>query len=231
MSIYNQPIRNKKLFMAVIVAAVLVMFVLRGILLRQGKVGTPSALSPDQIQQELQKTEINVRTGSAQGHGTVLQMNRQDRKDVFYVVTAGHLRGDAGETLQITDSKGSAFTGDVRSDNTKKDFLLVRCEGKALESVRFSEDLYYQTKQGDTVYYLKSDGTLAAGTVLSASADVEGIGSGMLVIAGDAENGMSGGGVYNSAGYYLGMISAGTDEGTIACVPGNVIVDAFRKAR
>ena len=63
------------------------------------------------------------------------------------------------------------------------------------------------------------------------TADVEGIGSGMLVIAGDAETGMSGGGVYNSAGYYLGMISAGTDEGTIACVPGNVIVDAFRKVR
>ena len=231
MSIYNQPIRNKKLFTTVIVAAVLVMFILRGILLRQGKVGTPSALSPDQIQEELQKTEISVRTGSAQGHGTVLQMNRRKRGDVFYIVTAEHLRGDEEKALQVTDSDGNAFTGDVQGENEKKDFLLARCDGKAQESVSFSEDLYYQTKQGDTVYYLKSDSTLATGTVVSTSADVEGVGSGMLVIQGDAENGMSGGGVYNSAGYYLGMISAGTDEGTIACVPGNVIVDAFRKVR
>lgn len=120
MSIYNQPIRNKKLFTTVIVAAVLVMFILRGILLRQGKVGTPSALSPDQIQEELQKTEISVRTGSAQGHGTVLQMNRQKRGDVFYIVTAEHLRGDEEKALQVTDSDGNAFTGDVRGENEKR---------------------------------------------------------------------------------------------------------------
>lgn len=67
------------------------------------------------------------------------------------------------------------------------------------------------------------------GEILSPRIYLEDFQTEMLYAEGNAVPGMSGGGIFDGHGNYLGMLTGGTLQGELAAVPGEIIVQEYRK--
>ena len=212
------------------------MFVVRGILLKTGAIKTPEDLQPDALKERIDRYEVRIDTGTERGGGTILQVNeKQKDPDVLYILSAAHLldgfESEEGEHPGvITLPDGQEIHGEVIYLDSRRDFGFVKAEAEYTHSVYFSEDYLYQMQPDALLYYENRDNSeLYAGSYLGRQVEAAGQDGTFLAFLGTSEEGMSGSGVYAANGYYLGTIVAGSEDGSILCIPGNEIVDSFRK--
>lgn len=107
---------------------------------------------------------------------------------------------------------GSGGEGKVLAEPGERKYGGER-EGTGILLVDMTQDPYYPV--------------MKRGEMISASFYLEDFGMEMLCATGQALPGMSGSGVFDGYGNYLGMLTAGTLEGEIAAVPGQVIREEY----
>ena len=237
MNIYNHKIGNKKLFTAIVLAAILGMFLVRAILLKSGTIDNMYTLEPDALHDALSKYEVTIRSEQSgtivTGGGTILDGRKQSTKDEQFTLTiaaAAHVVGDA-QTVTVVMPDGTQTEGTVVSvSESTDDVAFVQCLWDEELDGYYSRDLLERLQVGDAVYALKSDGSgkvLVSGTAAAVGSAVDGIGDDLILAEIGSENGMSGSGLYGKSGNYLGMIVQGTEEGTAACIPADIIEKAM----
>ena len=233
MNLYNHKIKNKKAVTAAAIVVILAMFLLRGVLLRNGTIDRMYTLEPDALHDAMSKYEVIVRADGAAGAGTILDGRKQSTKDENYtltVATAAHVVGGA-DAVQLTLSDGTKLDAKVLSSDPERDLAFLQCSWKEELEVYYSRDILDRLAPQDPVYALKGENhdALVSGSVTDPSASVDGIGEDLILADIGGESGMSGGGLYGKSGNYLGMIVQGTGDGTAACIPADTVMAEMKK--
>ncbi len=244
MNLYNHKIRNKKLVGTIVVAAILGMFVLRGVLLGSGTIEKMYTLEPDELHTALSKYEVTIQAAQGDGKtvltggGTILDGRKNSSKEENYTLTiaaAAHAAGDS-DTVTVVLPDGSSAEGTVIRPETvagdaaslAQDVVFIQCSCPEELDVYYSRDILDRLAAGDAAYALK-DGELVSGEIRDADATVDGLGDSLILADIGSEEGMSGGGLYGKAGNYLGMILQGTQDGLAACISGRDVVELLNK--
>ncbi len=76
-----------------------------------------------------------------------------------------------------------------------------------------------QPAADQTVAVFDREGRLRLGSLVEPDASVENLGGGLLYFLCDVEPGMSGAGIYNETGQYIGMLAGGTVDSRAAGIP------------
>ena len=237
MNLYNHKIRNKKLVGTIVVAAILGMFVLRGVLLGSGTIEKMYTLEPEALHSAISKYEVTIqltqdgKEAIPAGGGTILDGRKSSSKEENFTLTIAAAAQAVGESDSVTVvlPDGSSATGTVVRPETEGasslagEVVFVQCSCPDELDVYYSRDRLERLTAGDEAYALKS-AELISGEITDAGAQVPGLGDSMLLTNIECEDGLSGSGLYGKAGNYLGMILQGTGDGQTACISGQEIV-------
>lgn len=239
--------KTKRLLTFIAIVLVVGLFVVRGILLQNGTIDDIMTLTPTELTNKIGRVQMTVASGSRTGMGTALNsLKNSTREETFstYVMTANHCIEDPADITAVM-MDGTTYEASLVATDVDRDLaiLLIHTEDE-VESA-YSRDAISRLSAGDTVYYMATDGSLVAGTLSGKDVTVSGLEitsqygdavegteqlSDLFTVTGDLANGMSGGGVYDVSGYYVGMIIQGADDGTLAIIPGNEARDAVKAA-
>lgn len=232
LNLYHQKIKNKKAVGILTVAVILALFLLRGVLLQNGTIDRMYTLEPDQLHEAMAKYEVRI-SGEAGGAGTILDGRKQSSRETEYtltIATAAHVVGN-DDKVSVSFSDGTTAEGSVLYMDEEQDLALIQCLCSEEKEVYYSRDLLERLAPEDAAYAIKGDEkeSMVSGTITDPSAQVDGIGSDLILADIGGENGMSGGGLYGKAGNYLGMIVQGTQEGSVVCIPASTVMDEMKQ--
>ena len=216
MNIYNHKIKNKKAMTAIVLAVIAAMFLIRGLLLKNGTIDRMYTLEPDELHKALSGYEVVLHAGGVSGSGTILDARKHTTKDEKFT--------------EILLPDGTKETGTVLSSDAETDLAFVQCLFEEELEVYYSRDLLDRLAEEDPVYALKGENhsDLVSGTLLNTRFSEDGIGEELMLSDIGGENGMSGGGLYGKSGNYLGMIVQGTEDGKCACIPASTVMEAMK---
>lgn len=177
---------------------------------------------------------VRIQTRGHYGSGSIFRMNENE----IIIVTNRHVLEYWDEDSYVTFFNGTPASAGVIgvSPETDVGFLRVPVEGFSYEellsfhSVRIQEEVLEGT--GFFMVDMASDlfhPEMEEGEVISPSALLEGFQKEMLYGRGNAVPGMSGSGVFDHYGNYLGMVTGGNLLGEIAVVPGEDVAAAYKR--
>lgn len=182
---------------------------------------------------DTEKSQVTVRGRSYAGCGVIYSCT----EDGCYIVTAGHIVAgmQLGEDCQVTfhDGAESAAKLSYLSDVADVAFLKVESVQQSEELQEFSgkpadidKSRFDALKEGDEIY-LCSGGEnhteKIKGNVISPWIYLEDFSLNMLLAKVEAKSGMSGCGVYDKKGYFVGILCGTSAEGEAAVLPLSVI--------
>ena len=173
---------------------------------------------------------VQVVAGNLKGSGVVYQK----MEDSLIIVTAAHVLEQGMESVTVTFSDELEVTTDDcyisgHSDlafvniplsslpkNKQKKYIQVQIDKAAFDGLQDGDEVLFQgaTRDADIPYM---------GTVWESWIFAEDFGQYMMIIQGDVEPGMSGGGVFDPAGNFLGIICGESENGEVAAVPLSII--------
>lgn len=238
--------KTKKLLTFIAIALVAGMFAVRGILMQSGTLDDIMTKSPEEIAVIMNKVQMTVTSGSRTGMGTAIDsFKHSTREETFstYLVTANHVVVDPSD-ITVTHGDETYEAVLVATDVDRDLAILLIQTAEEIEAI-YDRDAISRLAAGDIVYYRNTSGELVAGTLSGKNVTVQGLEitsqygetvegteqlTDLYTIAGDLEDGMSGGGIYDVTGYYAGMIIQGSDDGTLVAIPGNEARDAVKAA-
>lgn len=189
---------------------------------------------------------VRIRAGDYYGSGSIYRM----LEDEIIIVTNRHVLQDRNGSCFVTFFDGAAAEGALMEVSDEADLGFVSVPASAFT---YQELLGYRNvrlpavfpdrKQGESnesapkgskIFYvdLVSDWrepVCMEGEVIEPFLFLEDFQREMLYGRGNAVPGMSGSGVFDRYGNYVGMITGGTLQGEIAAVPAEVIEEEFEK--
>lgn len=182
--------------------------------------------------------------------GAVVQINMGDyygsgvlwdiREEQLVIVSNSHLLKE-GETGEVTFRSGTKAEGTVTGLSEAKDIGFMEVPLLVLQRedwllLRFADKNvknYDALLAGDELFVLGSATGVGQdyyeGTVGNVSYYFPEFQSDMLYGYCKAVSGMSGGGTFDKAGHFIGMLTAGTKEGEIASLPVEFVIEEYRK--
>lgn len=182
---------------------------------------------------------VRVNMGNAYGSGVIWQFTN----DSVIIATNAHVLEYWDDILGfIHFSKGYFVNARVlgASDVYDVGFLIVDREAlgyEALESLRHvgtDADIYEQLSAGDALFCVGAgreigDAEYHEGTVENKSEYIDEFNNKMLYGYSYAKAGMSGGGVFDGYGHFIGMLTGGTQRNEIAAVPLPAVEEAWEE--
>ncbi len=193
---------------------------------------------------------VRIQAGEHYGSGSIFRM----LEDEMILVTNSHVLQYWDEESYVTFFGGRAESAAVLGMSEKADvgFLSVPTESFSWEELlrfrnvrlwepaasRSSAKETGRSGAGDsegTAYFGVDMATdpyhpvMEEGEIISFSMYLEDFEREMIYGTGSAVPGMSGSGVFDGYGYYLGMLTGGTPQGEVAAVPAEVIASTFLK--
>ena len=181
---------------------------------------------------------VSVQVKDHYGSGSIYKMLEKE----ILIVTNRHVLEYWNEDSYVTFFNGRIAKGTVLgvSDHSDVGFLSVSTEAFSYdELLRFRNIRLPDTGQAD-----EGDGIFAVdltseqnapvrkeGKILSSSVFLEEFQEEMLYAKGDAHPGMSGCGIFDEFGNYLGMLTGGNLQGEIAAVPVGTIRKVYEEIR
>lgn len=179
---------------------------------------------------------VQINMGTYYGSGVLWDI----REDQLVIVSNTHLLKE-GETGEVTFRSGTKVQGAVVGfsdtkdigfmevpllDLDREDWMLLRFADKDIEN-------YDSLQAGDYLFVVGSaTGTgqdFYEGTIGNVSYYFPEFGSDMLYGYCKAMPGMSGGGTFDRAGHFIGMLTAGTRKDEIASLPVEFVVEEYQK--
>lgn len=238
--------KTKKILTFIAIVLIAGMFVVRGMLMQSGTLDDILTKSPEEITTAVNKVQMTITSGSKTGMGTAIDSFKNSTKEETfstYLITANHIVVDPADITATLG--GETYEATLVATDADRDLAVLVIQTADEVEALYERDFISRLKTGDTVYYMSTSGDLVAGTLTGKGVTVQGLEitsqygdavadtqqlSDLFTVSGDLENGMSGGGVYDVTGYYVGMIIQGSDDGTLACIPGNEARDVVKAA-
>lgn len=238
--------KTKKLLTFIAIALVALMFVVRGILMQNGTLDEMLTRTPEEIAARVNKVQMTITSGSRTGMGTAIDSFKNSTKEETfstYLITANHVVIDPADIT--AEFGGETYEATLVATDVDRDLAILVIQTENEVEASYDRDPISRLKVDDTVYYMTTDGELVAGTLSGKNVTVQGLEitsqygeavegteqlSDLYTVAGDLEDGMSGGGIYDVSGFYVGMIIQGSNDGTLVVIPGNEVHDAVKAA-
>ncbi len=231
---YTSPQQRRKRMLLVLVV-IIILFAGRIVMMRTGVLRSIVELGPQELKERIERSEVRVQCAGRAGTGTIVDVRKNSLKETDYtctIVTAAHVVLPESESSGITvilQEGGEPLAADLIAADSGLDAAVIRCrlpgtdfrsahEADLLE-VLFSRDALARIAKDDKVYCVSTKGALISGIYVSGDIMIEGIGEHRMAVLCENAEGMSGGGIYDVSGDYLGMITAGSTDGITACIP------------
>ncbi len=191
-------------------------------------------VSPGQAEEDgLQRARsgaVWVSAGGLSGRGVVYQ----DTGDGLVILTAGHVMADGAEGITVRFGDGrEAVCGDYRI-HWEADCAFLTLEREALgedygeryaAAARDGEALD-GPEPGDGIFVADPENENGFGyrfaVLLESWIFVEDFGQYMMILSGEADPGMSGSGVYDEFGHFMGILCGVGEDGELAVLPSSV---------
>ena len=195
----------------------------------------------EQTVQSTDKSEPIVRlvAGDMTGSGVIYGRTEEQ----LIIVTAAHVLeqvNESGATVEVVfgDEYSAETTSYIISRTSETAFVCIDLGDIPNENLEGYEPVlsdkvkYDELQEGDTMVFkgiVSEDGAVTeiVGEMLYPWIYVEDFEQYMMLIKGDSVPGMSGGGVFDSEGYFQGVLCGINEAGETAAVPLNVIIAEY----
>lgn len=184
-----------------------------------------------EIPEKVLACSARIQTRGHHGSGCILQIT--DRE--ILIATAGHVLTDWDEESYITFFDGESAPGKVKPLNTGEplDIGVIsverqRVSRRTLGQIKALEGSSQRLKKGDFFFMIDLASELATpriyeGQILDPDREIKELGEGLIYGDAVALPGMSGCGLFDQTGAYVGMLLAGTMQNEIAALPAEEI--------
>lgn len=178
---------------------------------------------------------VQIGAGSRLGSGVLYDAEEGQ----LLILTAAHVLEEAEASLRITFADGFSMVCDDFSCPGMGDIGLIRVNaseipGESLELcllANVDKESFDGVEPGDGCIVMGSRTGVAAeayeGTVLEPWIYMEDYGQYMMWVKAEGKPGMSGGGLFDRQGHFLGILSGGNEDGELAVVPLSIILAAL----
>ena len=178
------------------------------------------------LSSEPESVIVQVEAGNLKGSGVIYTQT----SEFLIVATAAHVLTQNAADITVTFSDDFmvstySYYMSASSDLAFINVPLVSIPDKHLKKyipVQVDKAAFDAIQSGDEVMFLATDST-CTGTVLENWIYVEDFAQYMLLMQGDIEPGMSGGGVFDIKGNFLGILCGESEKGEVAAVPLSII--------
>ena len=176
---------------------------------------------------------VRIQAEGHHGSGSIYQF----LEDEIIIVTNYHVLQYWNEDSYVTFFNGAVCNGSIMTVSEEEDVGFLRVQtaflaDEELEGLHAVNESDSSLTRGDVLYMvdIASDvwqPEVYEGQVLEPCRYLEEFQTEMLYGESLFKPGMSGGGVFDGEGNYVGMLTAGTDQNEIAAVPSNTIKEIF----
>ncbi len=159
--------------------------------------------------------------------------------EMLYIATAGHVLAQAKGTVYITFADGFLVESTEYEVMEREDlaFIAVSLEKlpetslKQYHRVNVDKERFDNIRPGDGVIAMGSKSAVAGeayeGELLNNWIYVEDFKQHMMLAKVELEQGMSGGGLFDAKGHFLGLLCGENEDGEVAVLPWSVLHAAF----
>ena len=205
---------NKIKKQVILIVAIILLLLEGGVLLRTLLHNKGSEINP----------EVSVQTELYSGKGIVYAW----QEGAGYIVTAGHILDglSAQSPCAVVFSNGEKRTAEVIYRSDFADVAFLKVEGDEVPVVTMDRKSFDALSEGDTLYRLEADEeklVKVEGTLLSPWIYLEDFALDMMLAKLECGRGMSGCGIYDKNGYFVGILCGISHEGEAAILPLSII--------
>ncbi len=188
----------------------------------------------DLLQKTASETMVQIKADTLYGSGIIYKMN----EEAVVIVTAAHVIEDA-ENVQVQFVDGTTVTcsNHMVSSNADVGFLILETNSLpkgCLEQYKYvstDKESFDKLQTGDGIIVMGSIDAVAAnayeGEILEPWIYVEDFQQYMMIGKTHALSGMSGGGIFDQNGHFIGILCGGNEENHIAILPLSIIVTEY----
>lgn len=175
---------------------------------------------------------VQVRAGNVMGSGVIYEL----QEDAAVILTAAHVAENADPAVLVTFCDGSAAEGGDVACSELADFAVVRVslEGISEENrakyfcATTDKESFDALQAGDDCIAMGCRTAVASeayqGIVMDNWMYMEDYGQYMIWVQAEGKAGMSGGGLFDLQGRFLGILSGESGDGELAVVPLSLIL-------
>lgn len=202
----------------------------KGIVLKEDEQITDEA-----IKGCLESCLIQVRQQDRQGSGVIWDINETE----VILATAAHVASEPEETAEVTFYNGRQMTAEVAYTAENADLVFLKISMESLENMDWVDYTYVRLDEGEAEGSLKSEDDLVLfqdnsevirAKVLNPMLYMEDFAENMIWAEAAAVPGMSGGGVFDSSGGFVGILCGGNAQNEIAVLPVSTIGAEYEKS-
>lgn len=229
--------------------ALILIFIMIGVMVFSGCAGK---IEPENKEQS-RKAAVQVAAGALWGNGVIYEAG----EDELVIVTAGHVLAQAGESVRVVfyDGVEVEVTDYVLTEGADCGFLIVSYAllpaeaGGRYKAVEKNRDRFDSLQSGEEVYFVSISEADPDDDVRKELAEnkeqmeerrailtenwiyVEDFAQYMMLLQGRADSGMSGSGVFDEEGCFLGILCGGNENEELAVLPYSVIDALYQMMR
>lgn len=220
-----------------IIMVLLFSFLLAGCAAEQETEYKESAVEEDELIQELSAC-VKIEAAGTCGSGVIYEESEKS----LWIVTAAHVvnRVSNASDIQVSFSDETALCkeyyvypeADVAflriekkelSQDWEEKYAVVRKERAIFDAVESDTGVFLEDKYGENEFGFRF------AMVKETWIYVDDFAQHMMLLSGEADAGMSGGGVFTEDGYFLGIICGANEEGELAILPYSIIESYLSK--
>lgn len=175
---------------------------------------------------------VRIQAGDMLGSGVIYEL----REDAAVVLTAAHVVEDADSAVLVTFCDGGAAEGGTVLCSELADLAVVKVDLEGIPEENRAGYFCVTTDKESFDGLQAGDGCIAMGCRTAAASEayqgivldnwiyMEDYGQYMIWVQAEGRAGMSGGGLFDLQGHFLGILSGKSDDGELAAVPLSLIL-------
>lgn len=175
---------------------------------------------------------VQIRAGGLLGSGVICGTE----EDRLLILTAAHVLEEAEEFIQVTFADGASVSADDFERFESGDFAVLRVPGEDLPEDTLEQCLCAMVDKESFDAATAGAGCIVMGSRTGVAAEayegvildhwiyMEDYGQYMMWVKAEGRQGMSGGGLFDRQGHFLGILSGESGDGELAVVPLSLIL-------
>lgn len=199
-----------------------------GTLMSAGSEESPA----DQLRRNGAGMMVQIQAGDVLGSGVIYEL----REDAAVILTAAHVVENAGSAVLVTFCDGGAAEGGTVLCSELADLAVVKVNLEGIPEENRANYFCVTTDKESFDALQAGDGCIAMGCRTAAASEayqgiildnwiyMEDYGQYMIWVQAEGRAGMSGGGLFDLQGHFLGILSGKSDDGELAAVPLSLIL-------
>ncbi len=176
---------------------------------------------------------VGVEAGGFKGSGVLYDMD----EDGMVILTAAHVVESAEDGVEVFFGEQTQVEGVIYAVSEHSDVAFIQVPSQALPPkkraefipVKVDKQAFDGIQAEDAVKMLGAGGAAREGVMLEPWIYVEDFSQYMMLIQGQADGGMSGGGVFDGNGCFLGIVCGANDAGEVAVLPLSIITAEYEE--